>query len=157
MVLPRLGGIPAVWNTCMVFFQAALLAGYAYAHGTGRFARQPVLHVFVLLAPFAVLPIALPASWEPPATESPIGPLLALLLVRVGLPFFVLATSGPLIQRWAARAGEKDPYWLYAASNVGSMVGLLGYPLLLEPNLSLAAQSTLWSWGYAALAVLGVA
>ncbi len=156
MVLPRLGGIPSVWNTCMVFFQAALLAGYAYAHWTGRFAKQPAFHVLVLLAPFAVLPIAVPATWEPPPAGSPIGPLLLLLLARVGLPFFVLATSGPLIQRWAARAGEKDPYWLYAASNTGSMVGLLGYPLLLEPNLTLSAQSTLWSCGYGALAVLGV-
>jgi hypothetical protein len=150
MVLPRFGGTPAVWNTCMVFFQAALLAGYAYAHAASR-ARRPFFHLLVLAAPALVLPIALP---DDPAPEHPVVALLRLLLLRVGLPFFVVSTSGPLLQSWFARRGEKDPYFLYAASNVGSMLGLLAYPALLEPLLPVARQSVLWSGGYAVLVIL---
>ncbi len=157
MVLPRLGGTPAVWNTCMVFFQAALLAGYAYAHLTERWARQPVLHVLLLLLPWLVLPISIPESWSPPGEENPMASILGLLLRRVGLPFFVLATSGSVLQSWFARSGEKDPYFLYAASNVGSLLGLLGYPVLLEPFLPLARQSSLWAWAFVAFSVLTAA
>src|SRR6478672_9436012 len=104
MLLPVLGGTPAVWNTCMVFFQAALLAGYGYAHLTGRFAKQPLLHLALLVVPWVVLPLAIPESWVPPSAGSPVPALLGLLTWRVGLPFFVLATSGPLLQRWFERA-----------------------------------------------------
>src|SRR5436309_4177002 len=103
LVLPLLGGTPAVWNTCMVFFQAALLAGYAYAHaaparlGTRRHAA---LHLAVLLVPLAVLPLAVPAWWPAPDDHHPVAWLLGLLLAAVGLPFFATATSGPLLQRW---------------------------------------------------------
>ena len=108
MVLPLLGGAPAVWNTAMVFFQAALLAGYAYAHAlTGRLParRQVLVHLLVLLVPLAVLPIAVPVGWTPPGQDNPIPWLLALLAVAVGLPFFVVSTSAPLLQRWFARRG----------------------------------------------------
>ncbi|MEN9938731.1 MAG: hypothetical protein RLZZ387_5310 [Chloroflexota bacterium] len=160
MVLPLLGGSPAVWNTSMLFFQAALLAGYGYAHLSTRLLgarRQAALHVALLLPPLLVLPIAVPAGWTPPATENPAPWLLALLAVAVGPPFLVLSASSPLLQKWFAATGHPhaaDPYFLYAASNLGSMLALLSYPLLIEPTLRLADQSRLWSAGYVALAAL---
>ncbi len=162
MVLPLLGGTPAVWNTCMVFFQALLLAGYAYSHATPAWfgaRRQTLWHGLVLLLPLCVLPIAVSAEWAPPVTGNPIPALLVLLLVTVGLPFFVVSTSGPLLQRWFAATGHKrayDPYFLYAASNLGSMIALLGYPFLFEPRFGLAAQSRLWMVGYGGLVVLTI-
>src|SRR5438552_1206245 len=149
MVLPLLGGTPAVWNTCMVFFQAALLAGYAYAHAlTTRFSvrRQLLLHMVVLALPILVLPIGI-GNWVPPYESNPILWLLALLCVSVGLPFFVLSTSAPLLQKWFASTGHKagrDPYFLYAASNLGSMLALLSYPILVEPGLPLKANARLF-------------
>jgi hypothetical protein len=165
MILPMLGGTPAVWNTCMVFFQAMLLAGYSYAHVlTGRVCirRQVLLHLFVLLLPVTVLPISLAFGWTPSQSGAPITWLLWLLLLSIGLPFFALSTTAPLLQRWfshAEHALSKDPYILYAASNLGSMVALLGYPTLIEPNLSLQSrgwlsQSQLWSVGYGLLIAL---
>jgi hypothetical protein len=159
MVLPLLGGTPAVWNTCIVFFQAALLAGYAYAHWTparlGARRHLPI-HFAILLAPAVVLPLSI-AGWIPPATENPVPWLLALLTVCVGLPFFALATSAPLLQNWFSQSSHKaarDPYFLYAASNLGSMVALLSYPTLVEPNFPLADQRLFWSLGYAIFLVL---
>ncbi len=160
MILPKLGGTPAVWNTCMVFFQAMLLAGYAYAHGTAarlNVRRQAILHLLVLLVPLAVLPIAVAEKMVPPATDSPTGWLLLQLFIGVGLPFFVVSSSAPLLQTWFSRTGHRDagdPYFLYAASNAGSLLALLGYPLLVEPNLPLARQSQAWAWGYALVAGL---
>jgi hypothetical protein len=160
MVLPLLGGTPAVWNTCMVFFQAVLLAGYAYADAApARLGarRQAALHLGLLLLPWLVLPIAIPAYWPPPDALHPAVWLLGLLAVAVGLPFFVVSTSGPLLQRWfagTAHPAARDPYFLYAASNLGSMLGLLSYPFVLEPSLTLSWQSRLWAAGYAALCVL---
>lgn len=160
MVLPLLGGTPAVWNTCMVFFQALLLAGYAYAHAAPNWLglrRQTILHIGLLLLPLFALPIMLPAGWTPPETGNPVPALLALLFVTVGLPFFVISTSGPLLQRWFAATGHRhahDPYFLYASSNLGSMIALLGYPFLFEPRFGLAEQSRLWAIGYGVLAVL---
>jgi hypothetical protein len=160
MVLPRLGGTPAVWNTCMVFFQAVLLAGYAYAHAMPAWLgarRQALFHVVLLLVPLAVLPIAVAADWSPPETGNPVAALLLLLLVTVGLPFFVVSTSGPLLQRWFAATGHprgNDPYFLYAASNLGSMIALLGYPFLFEPRFGLTVQSRLWTVGYCLLVLL---
>jgi len=165
MILPQLGGTPAVWNTCMVFFQAVLLAGYSYAHMlTGRFQirRQVVLHLLVLLLPLAVLPVGLAFEWTASQSSAPITWLLWLLTLSIGLPFFVLSTTAPLLQRWFSHLQHSlasDPYVLYAASNFGSMVALLGYPTLIEPNLSLhgrgwLSQSQLWSGGYALLILL---
>jgi hypothetical protein len=160
MVLPLLGGAPAVWNTAMVFYQAALLAGYAYAHFTTAWLgvrRQVALHLAVLLLPLAVLPIGLPRGWTPPSHDNPVPWLLALLLAAVGLPFFVVSTSAPLLQRWFALTGHRaaaDPYFLYAASNLGSMLALLSYPSIVEPYLRLPSQSRLWAAGYGALVLL---
>jgi hypothetical protein len=157
MVLPLLGGTPAVWNTCMVFFQALLLGGYAYAHAAPAWLgtrRQAVLHIALLFLPLMVLPIAVPAGWTPPATGNPVPGLLVLLLATIGLPFFVVSTSGPLLQHWFAVTGHRrarDPYFLYAASNLGSMIALLGYPFLFEPKFGLAQQSRLWTTGYQVL------
>lgn len=164
MLLPLLGGSPAVWTTCMVFFQVTLLAGYAYAHGTLRWLgarRQIALHVVVLMLPLLVLPIQIGeadvASFPP--TQSPVLHVLGLLAVTVGLPFLVLSTSAPILQRWFAATGDakhRDPYVLYAASNLGSMIALLSYPAVIDPWLGLAAQSRAWRWGYVAFVVMAM-
>lgn len=164
LVLPLLGGSPAVWNTCMLFFQLSLLGGYAYAHAAPAWLgvrRHAGLHLALALIPvlgwplLVFLPIGIPAGWSaPPASDSPISWLLLLLVVGVGAPFFLISTTGPLMQRWFANTGHRlsaDPYFLYVASNVGSMLALLGYPLLVEPNLPLADQRWAWSAGYALL------
>ena len=165
MVLPQLGGAPAVWNTCMVFFQAALLAGYACAHAsTARLGHrgQAALHTGLIAAALVALPVAIgpDAAGTLTAGSAPAPWLLAVLMKAVGLPFFVVATTAPLLQRWFARTGHPaaaDPYFLYAASNAGSMLALLAYPLAIEPTLTLAAQSRYWSVGYGLLAVLTIA
>jgi hypothetical protein len=160
MALPLLGGAPAVWNTAMVFYQATLLAGYAYAHVTTRWLgprRQAGLHLLVLLLPLLVLPIALPPGWTPPGDTSPIPWLLGLLAVAVGFPFFAVSATSPILQAWFAATGHRtsqDPYVLYAASNLGSMLALLAYPAFVERFLRLDAQSRLWAWGYGSLVVL---
>ncbi|NUQ64376.1 MAG: fused MFS/spermidine synthase [Pirellulales bacterium] len=160
MVLPLLGGTPSVWNTCMVFYQAALLAGYLYAHFSTRWLgtrRQALLHIAVLCLPWCVLPIAVPGGWSPPTQSSPIPWLLALLAMSVGLPFFVVAASAPMLQAWFAdtrHAAARDPYFLYAASNLGSMLSLLGYPVVIEPLLPLTDQAKSWAVGYGVLTML---
>ena len=160
MVLPMLGGSPAVWNTCLVFFQAVLLAGYLYAYAVTKWLGrrgQIVAHILLALTAFAVLPLHIPAGWTPPTESNPVFWVLGMLAVTVGLPFFILSGSTPLLQRWFAQSqhsAAKDPYFLYAASNVGSMVGLLGYPFLLEPALRLGTQSRLWMFGYMAYIAL---
>ena len=160
MVLPMLGGSPAVWNTAMVFYQVTLLAGYAYAHVvTTRLTprRQAIVHLVLVVGALASLPIAVPQGWVPPTDRNPVPWMLALLAVGIGLPFFVVSTTGPLVQKWFAGTGHRsasDPYFLYAASNAGSMAGLLGYPLWLEPRLRLADQSLLWTVGYGVLTLL---
>ena len=152
MILPRLGGTPAVWNTSLVFFQALLLAGYAYAHLSFRVLgarRQPILHMAILLLPLAVLPVALP-EWTVPNTEIELW-VLGLLAAAAGAPYFAVASAGPLLQRWFSTTDDPDagdPYFLYAAGNAGSVAGLLAYPFLLESNLPLGAQSLLWAVGY---------
>jgi hypothetical protein len=154
LILPLLGGTPAVWSTCLVFFQALLLGGYVYAHVLPSWLgerRHALIHVALLLLPLLYLPVALPQDWTPPDESSPIFWVLGLLLVSVGPPFFVAATSSPLLQRWFAGSGHpssNDPYYLYAASNLGSLMALLGYPLLVEPLLTLADQGRLWMAGY---------
>ncbi|MGA2984878.1 MAG: fused MFS/spermidine synthase [Terriglobia bacterium] len=154
MALPLLGGSAAVWTTCVLFFQVALLAGYAYAHASAELLgkrAQVAVHGAVLLAALAWLPIHVPGGWAPPLQSNPVGWLLLLLAVAVGLPFFALSATTPILQEWFARSGRPssaDPYFLYAASNAGSLVGLLSYPFVLEPLLRLSDQSRLWAWGY---------
>lgn len=154
-LLPLWGGSPSVWNTCMVFFQAALLAGYAYAHAATAWLgvrRQAPLHVGVLLVPMAFLPFAAPS--EAASSANPAVWLLLYLVAAVGLPFFTVATTAPLLQRWFASADARDPYPLYAASNLGSLLALVAYPLLIEPRLGLRRQAELWANGYGLLAAL---
>ncbi len=162
MVLPLLGGTSAVWNTCMVFYQASLLAGYVYAHLSitwlGR-RRQAIVHLPLMLVPWLVLPIGVAAGWMPPTDSNPIPWLLMLLAASVGLPFLFVSASAPMLQAWFAGTSHpsaRDPYYLYAASNLGSMLGLLGYPFFFEPRLTLENQAWWWAAGYAALTGLTV-
>ncbi|HEX5831103.1 MAG TPA: fused MFS/spermidine synthase [Gemmatimonadaceae bacterium] len=160
LVLPYLGGTPAVWNTCLLFFQAVLLGGYAYAYLATRVlpARvQPAVHVGLLLLSLLALPIGIPPDLQAVVDASPVSWLLGLLTVSLGLPFFALSTGAPLLQQWFARTGHADadnPYFLYAASNLGSFVALLGYPFLVEPMLRLSQQTRWWSVAYAGLVLL---
>jgi len=157
LALPLLGGTPAVWNTCMVFFQAVLLIGYAYAHVVTAvlgLRGQVALHLALVLITLLALPVAIPDGWSPPAQQSPVWSLLMLLVVALGSPFLVVSTTAPLAQKWFAGTDHplaRDPYFLYAASNVGSLAALLAYPTLIEPNLRLADQSRLWAFGYVVL------
>lgn len=165
MILPLLGGSPMVWSTCMVFFQAMLLAGYAYAYAATRrleVRSQIVIHGVLVLLPVLVLPFHVPADAARMLSveANPTWRLLGLLLGMVGLPFFVLSTSAPLLQRWFSETGHpaaSDPYFLYGASNLGSMLALLAYPFLIEPWLGLARQQSVWAAGYGVLAVLVLA
>ncbi|HTK84621.1 MAG TPA: fused MFS/spermidine synthase [Patescibacteria group bacterium] len=159
MILPMLGGAPAVWNTAMVFFQAALLGGYLYAHLLSRFSKktQAIIHIIVLAAFACALPIAIPAGWEPPATDNPSFWQIRLMAVAVGGPFFALSATAPLLQHWFSRSGHEhaeNPYFLYGASNIGSLGALLLYPVLFEPLLTLHQQSVSWTAGYGLLALL---
>src|SRR6185503_8652434 len=154
MVLPRLGGAPAVWNSAMLVYQALLLAGYAYAHWLGRFAprRQALIHLCAFAVAATTLPIGL-IGLTPSITANPFFWVPALLLASIGPLFFVVSAQAPLMQRWYALTEGRDPYPLYAASNLGSFGGLLAYPLIVEVWLPLSAQRWLWTAGYAALAV----
>src|SRR5262249_13502645 len=160
MVLPLLGGAPAVWTTCMLFFQMLLLAGYAYADLAPRFLgirRHALAPMVLLLVPLFFLPIQLSGRTPPASAENPVSWLLVTLGVACGLPFFVLATQAPLLQRWFAATTHRaagDPYFLYAARNVGSILALLSYPVLMEPWLRLAEQARLWALGYGGLVFL---
>ena len=162
MILPLLGGTPAVWNTCMMFFQVILLAGYGYAHISGTKAevyRQIIIHLTILVAACIVLPIAIPRQWAPSAEGNPIGGILLMLLISVGPPFFVLSATAPLLQQWFARTGHpsaRDPYFLYSASSLGSMLALISYPTWIEPHFRLAEQSRSWSLGYIVILALTV-
>jgi hypothetical protein len=156
MALPKLGGAPAVWNSAMLVYQALLLGGYAYAHWLGRVPprRQALIHVCVLAVAALWLPIGLMAMTIPAHAEPAIWVPL-LLVASIGPLFFAIAAHAPLLQRWySVASGGRDPYALYAASNIGSFGGLLAYPLLVEPNMALKAQSWLWTGGYALVFVL---
>jgi len=157
MVLPRLGGSPAVWSVAMVFFQAVLLAGYAYAHLlTKRFSpgAAALIHLAVIASAFLFLPIAIPDGWnEPPETGQAFW-LLGLFAVAVGLPFFAVSANGPLLQAWFARTGHPhagDPYFLYGSSNIGSFASLALYIVAFEPLMTVTTQSFAWMAGFAAL------
>ena len=154
MILPSYGGSATVWSTSSLFFQVLLLLAYGYAHlSTTHLGqhRQPRAHILVLLLPLVALPVAVPSDAAPAADASPVLWLLRTLLLVIGLPFAVVATTGPLLQRWYSWGDTDrahDPYFLFAASNLGSFGGLLAYPLLIEPHLSLASQRTCWSAGF---------
>ena len=160
ILLPLLGGSPAVWNTCMVFYQTILFLGYLYAHTiSSRFkaVRQIQLHTLVILLSCLALPLALPENTTPPTESNPTLWIVWILLIAIGLPLFVVSTTSPLIQKWFASLDHKDsddPYFLYAASNAGSLIALISYPFLIEPNIDLSAQKTDWSLGYLLLCTL---
>jgi hypothetical protein len=163
MVLPRLGGSPAVWSVAMVFFQSLLLAGYVYAHLLMQIKNRLipiVVHLVLLLVAFASLPLAIAARWGEPPTSGYAIWLLGLFVASIGLPFFALAANNPLLQAWFVRTGHPDgadPYFLYASSNIGSFLALLSYPLALEPIFTLRTQNLIWTGGYGVLIVLIVA
>ncbi|MFK7839136.1 MAG: fused MFS/spermidine synthase [Bdellovibrionales bacterium] len=154
MVLPMLGGTPQVWNTAMLFFQATLLAGYAYAHGTSKFLSikaQACVHIVLLFICLVFLPLAIPEGSSPPTDSDPTLWQLSLMAMCIGGPFFVVAANAPMFQRWFASTPHPDadnPYFLYGASNFGSMASLLCYPFLIEPIMGLTGQSDAWSFGY---------
>ncbi len=160
MILPLAGGGPAVWNTCLFFFQGTLLAGYIYAHvGSGALGsrRHGALHLLLVLAAIALLPMGFGHDALADLDRYPAWAILRALIANVGFPFFIISAGSPLLQKWFGETGDKDagdPYFLYAASNLGSFVGLIAYPVLLEPFMTLGEQNRLWFFGYAALVLL---
>jgi len=157
-ILPWFGGSPAVWTTALLFFQLALLAGYAYAHLLMRFvplARQPVVHLFLLLVALVTLPITPSNWWKPEDGSLPALRILTLLLAEVGPPYFILSSTGPLVQAWFAQAyPSRSPYRLYSLSNFGSLLALLSYPFFFEIMLPVNTQGILWSLGFVLFAGL---
>lgn len=153
LILPWFGGSAAVWTSCMLFFQMALLGGYAYAHWlNGRAGRrQTFVHLALLALSFLSLPILPRAWWKPQGGEDPLLRILGLLAATVGLPYFLLASTSPLLQSWYSRSnGGAMPYRFFALSNAGSMLGLLTYPVLVEPYLRSTVQAWMWSISYVA-------
>jgi len=159
-ILPWFGGSAAVWSTCLVFFQTTLLAGYAYADLSIRKLAprtQVQVHVALLVLSLALLPIIPGSFWKPAGDENPIWLILGLLTATIGLPYFLLSTTSPLLQAWFARRFPgRDPYRLFALSNVASLLALLGYPFLLEPWVATRMQAIGWSAGYGVFVVLAV-
>ena len=153
LLLPTLGGSAAIWNTSLAFFQIALLAGYAYAHALqriGSLRRQLVMHVLVLACAALFLPLRISGLFGPPWENQPALWLAAVLAVSLGAPFAALSATAPLLQAWWARlsgesADKANAYRLYAASNLGSVLALAAYPILVEPLLGLSVQTRLWS------------
>src|SRR6266404_7931066 len=157
-ILPWFGGSPAVWTTCMLFFQLVLLAGYAYAHLSARFLKprlQAVLHLALLVAAILFLPIIPAPAWKPVTPDQPVWHILKLLFACVGLPYFVLSTTGPLMQEWFRRLHPgTSPYRLYALSNLGSLLALISFPFVFEPNLTRKTQAIVWSCGLGLFVIL---
>ena len=152
IILPWFGGSAAVWSTCLLFFQAALLAGYLYAHRSTRSLKpkhQATLHVALMAASLALLPILPSPIWKPQHAGDPSGRILLLLTATIGLPYFLLSTTSPLLQAWyvAAKPGS-IPYRLFALSNFGSLLALLSYPVLVEPMFTTHRQAYGWSGIY---------
>ena len=152
-ILPWFGGGPGVWTTCLLFFQTVLLGGYAYAHFSStrlKPKQQVILHVALLLLSLAVLPIAPGDSWKSHVAGDPTMRILLLLTLSIGLPYFVLSSTGPLMQQWFSQTNPGvSPYRLYALSNVGSLLALLSYPAYFEVKFTRYEQSTMWSGGLA--------
>lgn len=148
-ILPWFGGSPAVWTTCMVFFQVALFAGYAYAHAVTRYVpakAQLLLHLALLAAALVFLPIIPSEELKPQGSDQPVARILTLLGLTVGLPYFILSTTGPLVQAWFARAFPgRSPYRLYALSNIGSLAALITFPIVFEPAFALGSLAYIWS------------
>jgi len=156
-ILPWFGGSAGVWTVCMLFFQVALLAGYAYAHTLQKLPprAQLFLHITLLIVACILLPIAPSQSWKPTTPNDPTLRILTLLTICVGLPYFLLASTGPLLQGWLARLNPNaSPYRLYSLSNLASLLALLTYPFLFEPNFTRLAQSRIWSISFAAFAII---
>jgi SAM-dependent methyltransferase len=159
MVLPILGGAPSVWAVALCFFQAALLAGYCYAHALNRHVPTRIVgfvHLGLFAVALLVLPIGLPSGWREPPPGDPYLWQLGLFTVAIGLPFMAIAANAPLLQAWFSRTGHPDghdPYFLYGASNLGSFIALLAYPLVLEPRLGLTQLSRIWTIGFVLLAL----
>src|ERR1043166_3859139 len=162
MILPMFGGSPSVWLTALVFFQLMLLAGYGYVYATTTWLgirKQAALHLLILGLPLVVLPVRVLTGWIAISPMRPLASVSWTLIFSIGLPFFALSASAPLLQRWFATTSDpaaQDPYFLYAASNLGSLGGLLAYPLLIEPLLRLRTQSHIWPIGYVARVALMV-
>src|SRR5262245_295777 len=160
MVLPRFGGAPSVWSVAIVFFQSALLGGYAYAHWLTRYApgRPSIaVHLTVTIVAMVALPLSIDAGWDRPPPAGQVLWLIGLFTVSIGLPFFALAANSPLLQAWFARTDHpaaRDPYFLYAASNIGSFLALVSYPTVIEPFVRLGDQARFWSIGFCLLIVL---
>ena len=163
LILPWFGGISSVWTTCMLFFQSALFAGYAYAHVLSvRLSPrlQAALHAVLLLAACLVLPIVPSDSWKPLGDVEPLSRIILVLCATVGLPFFVLSSSGPLLQRWFSQTRQfsgsdgASTYRLYALSNAGSLLALLFYPVVIEWLLGTSTTARWWSWSFVVFAVL---
>src|SRR4051794_3637740 len=157
MILPWFGGSSAVWSTCMLFFQIVLLLGYVYAHLLNKLPplRQAIVHISLLAISLATLPMIPGAYWKQPTETHPSLTILALLSVTVGMPYFLLSSTSPLLQAWYARTHRTGlPYRLFALSNFCSMLALLAYPFLIEPNLALHTQGIVWSAGFLAFAAL---
>jgi hypothetical protein len=164
MILPEFGGAPAVWITSLVFFQLMLLVGYLYVHVTSAWlgqTKQAIVHsVLLLIVPVVAIPIRVHAGWGLTSPMRPITSVFLVLLASVGLSFFVVSTTAPLLQRWFGGTTHRlanDPFFLYAASNVGSIGALLIYPIVVEPRLDLQTQATVWAAGYGLLVVLTLA
>jgi hypothetical protein len=150
MLLPILGGAPAVWNTCLVFFQAALLIGYAYAYLQSRLSLRGrlILFSFLIGACVFLLPLDMPTQGFSPSESNPFLWLLTTLTTKIGLPFAVLSATAPMLQDWfrfVANDPGEEPYFLYSASNAGSILGLVSYPLLIETSFRLSRQAFIWS------------
>ncbi|MBF0130396.1 MAG: fused MFS/spermidine synthase [Alphaproteobacteria bacterium] len=157
-ILPWFGGSSMVWSICLVFFQGVLLAGYAYADGIARRLAPPVqaaVHVLLLFAAVVTLPIVADASWKPTGGEDPTWRILGLLFATIGLPYFLLSATGPLVQSWRAGAMRgKTVYRLFSLSNLASLLALAGYPFLVEPHISVLAQGAIWSAVFLCFALL---
>jgi len=162
-LLPWFGGSPSVWSTCLLFFQAALLGGYVYAHLSRRLgpARQARLHLVLLLLAVATLPIVPSPAWKPVDGNHPVARIMLLLTATVGLPYMLLSATAPMIQDWFAQLGETENggrgravYWLYALSNLGSLLGLVAYPTAIEPTFSIRGQGLFWSAGFVVFGAL---